>query len=292
VPASEPSHPDLYWALRGGGGNFGVVTSFVFRCQPVGDNGTIIGGPVLYDIADTAEVLRWYRDLLPSLPEDINGWFGLLTIPGGPPFPEELWGKKACGIVWSYTGAHDQADEVLAPVKEFGSPLLVGIQPMPFTALQSAFDALYPTGLQWYWRADFFEEITDEAIDAHCKYGAALPTGLSSMHLYPIDGAASRADSTDTPFAYRNGGWAGVIVGVDPDPVSNEAITSWTKDYWEELHPTSAGGAYVNFLMDEGGDRVRASYLDNYERLAQVKRRYDPHNLFHINQNIEPAAID
>jgi FAD/FMN-containing dehydrogenase len=290
VTASETSHPDLYWALRGGGGNFGVVTSFVFRCQPIGENGTIIGGPVLYDMADTAEVLRWYRDLLPSLPEDINGWFGLLTIPGGPPFPEELWGKKACAIVWAYTGPHDKADEAFAPVKEFGSPLLYGVQPMPFTGLQSAFDVLYPTGLQWYWRADFFEEITEEAIETHCKYGANLPTGLSSMHLYPIDGAAARVGSGDTAFAYRNGGWAGVIVGVDPDPANNEAITSWTKDFWEELHPTSAGGAYVNFLMDEGGDRVRASYSGNYERLAQVKRRYDPRNVFHVNQNIEPEG--
>ena len=290
VVADESHHSDLFWALRGGGGNFGVVTSFTFRCNPIGEGGVVVGGPVLYDIGDTGEVLRWYRELLPSLPEELSGWFGLLTIPPAPPFPEELWGRKACGIVWCYTGAHDRADELLAPVREFGSPLLVGIAPMPFTALQSAFDALYPAGLQWYWRADFFDEITDEAIDVHRRFGDLLPTGHSTMHLYPIDGAASRVDEDGTPFAYRNGGWAGVIVGVDPDPANAELIASWTRDYWDHLHPHSAGGAYVNFLMDdEGTDRVRASYRGNYDRLSQVKRTYDPDNVFHHNQNVAPA---
>jgi FAD/FMN-containing dehydrogenase len=290
VVADETTNRDLFWALRGGGGNFGVVTSFTFRCHPIGEGGTIIGGPVLYDIADTATVMAWYRELLPSLPEELSGWIGVMTIPPAPPFPKELWGRKACGIVWCYTGPHDRADEVLAPVKEFGSPLVVGLHDMPFTALQRAFDALYPAGLQWYWRADFFEEISDEAIDVHLKYGAQLPTGHSTMHLYPIDGAASRVAEDATPFAYRNGGWAGVIVGVDPDPANAAEITEWTKAYWTDLHPSSAGGAYVNFMMDEGADRVRASYRGNYDRLAEVKGRYDPGNVFHINQNIPPAG--
>ena len=206
--ASESSHSDLFWALRGGGGNFGVVTSFTFRCHDIGEHGTIIGGPVLYDIADTAEVMRWYRELVPSLPEELSGWIGLLTIPPAPPFPEELWGRKACGIVWCYTGPHDRADQVLEPVKTYGSPLLVGLQAMPFSVLQSAFDALYPAGLQWYWRADFFHEISDAAIEVHIKYGAELPTGHSTMHMYPIDGAASRVPTDATAFAYRDGGWA------------------------------------------------------------------------------------
>jgi FAD/FMN-containing dehydrogenase len=289
VTASATSHPDLFWALRGGGGNFGIVTSFTFRCHEIGEAGSVIGGPVFYDFADTAEVMRWYRTLLPSLPEELSGWLGLLTIPPVAPFPEELWGRKACGIVWCYTGAHDRADEVLEPIKAFGSPLLVGLQEMPFTALQSAFDGLYPAGLQWYWRADFFHEISDAAIEVHRTFGALLPTGHSTMHLYPIDGAAGRVPSDATAFAYRDGGWAGVIVGVDPDPANAEAISRWARDYWEELHPTSAGGAYVNFMMDEGQDRVRASYRGNYDRLAQIKRRYDPENAFHLNQNIRPA---
>jgi FAD/FMN-containing dehydrogenase len=289
VTASESSHPDLFWALRGGGGNFGVVTSFTFRSHPIGENGIVYAGPVLYDIDDTAEVMRWYREFEPAQPEDLSGWIGLITIPPAPPFPESLWGRKSCAIVWCYSGPHDRADETLEPVRNFGSPLVVGIQAMPYNMLTTAFDALYPAGLQWYWRADFFKEITDEAIEIHGAFGKRLPTGHSTMHLYPIDGAAARVLSSATAFAYRDGGWAGVIVGVDPDPANREAITSWTKAYWEALHPTSAGGAYVNFLMDEGQDRVKASYLDNYARLAQVKRRYDPHNLFHVNQNIRPG---
>jgi FAD/FMN-containing dehydrogenase len=290
VTASDQSHPDLFWALRGGGGNFGVVTSFRFACHEIGEHGMIIGGPVLYDLDDTEAVMRWYRDLLPSLPEELSGWIGSITIPGGPPFPEELWGRKACAIIWCYTGPHDRADEVLAPVREFGSPLLVGLQEMPFSALQGAFDPLFPAGMQWYWRADFFQEISDRAIAVHRKYAELLPTGLSTMHMYPIDGAAARVAGDATPFAYRNGGWAGVIVGVDPDPDQAAALTDWTKRYWEELHPESSGGAYVNFMMEEGADRVRSSYLGNYDRLAAVKAQYDPENLFHVNQNIPPAG--
>jgi len=292
VTANENTRSDLFWALRGGGGNFGVVTSFTFRCHDIGEHGVIIGGPVLYDLADTASVMRWYRQLLPSLPEELSGWLGLITIPPAAPFPEQLWGQKSCAIVWCYTGPHDRADQALEPVRTFGSPLLVGVAAMPFNVLQGAFDALYPAGLQWYWRADMFTEITDPAIEIHCKYGAQLPSGHSTMHLYPIDGAASRVPVDATAFAYRDGGWAGVIVGVDPDPANADAITTWARDYWNELHPTSAGGAYVNFLMDEGQDRVKASYRGNYERLAQIKRRYDPNNTLHVNQNIVPATGD
>ena len=168
-----------------------------------------------------------------------------------------------------------------------GQPLLAGLGEMPFPALQSAFDpftrqACSGTG------ADFFRTISDEAIDVHLKYGRTLPTGHSTMHMYPIDGAAARVASTPPP-AHRRG-WAGVIVGVDPDPENAGLITDWAKSYWEDLHPTSAGGAYINFMMDEGTDRARPSYLGNYERLARAKQRYDPTNLFHINQNIPPAG--
>jgi len=290
VTASENSHSDLFWAVRGGGGNFGIVTSFTFRCHDIGEHGTIIGGPVLYDLADTADVMRWYRELLPSLPEELSGFFALLTIPPAPPFPEPLWGRKVCGIVWCYTGPHDRADEVLEPIRTFGSPLVAGLQPMPFSVLQGAFDELNPAGLQQYWRADFFSEISDVAIDVHVKYGRQLPTGLSAMHLHPIDGAASRVPGDATAFAYRDGGWAGVIIGVDPDPGNAGLLSQWARDYWQELHPTSAGGAYVNFLMNEGTDRIKAAYRDNYQRLAEIKHRYDPDNTFHINQNIQPDS--
>jgi len=287
VTATADSHPDLFWALRGGGGNFGIVTSFLFRCHDVGD---VVAGPILYDIADTSDVLRWYREVQPGLPEELSGWFALLTIPPAPPFPEELWLRKACAVVWCYTGPLDRADETMAPVREFGSPLLDGTQQVPFPALQSVFDALYPPGLQWYWRTDFFREISDAAIATHQEFGEALPTPHSTMHLYPIDGAVARVSSDATAFAYRDGGWSGVIVGVDPDPANAGRIKDWAVRYSETLHPTSAGGGYVNFMMaEEGSDRVRASYGQNYDRLARIKGRYDPDNFFHVNQNIPPA---
>jgi FAD/FMN-containing dehydrogenase len=290
VTADADHHPDLFWALRGGGGNFGVVMSFRFRCHEIGEHGTIIGGPVLYALEDAAEVMRWYRELLPSLPEELSAWIGILSIPPAPPFPEELWERKACAVVWCYTGAHDKADAVLEPVRSFGSPLVVGLQPMPYDVLQSAFDPLVPPGMQWYWKADFVHEISDTAIAIHEKFGATMPSLQSTMHLYPIGGAAARVPDDATAFAYRDGGWAGVIVGVDPDPANAERVTAWTREYFEELHPTTSGGAYVNFMMEEGDDRIRASYLGNYERLMRVKADYDPENLFHLNQNIPPAS--
>jgi FAD/FMN-containing dehydrogenase len=287
VTATADSHPDLFWALRGGGGNFGIVTSFLFRCHDVGD---VVAGPILYDVADTSDVLRWYREIQPSLPEELSGWFALLTIPPAPPFPEQLWLRKACAVVWCYTGPPERADETLAPVRGFGTPLLDGTQPMPFPVLQSMFDALYPAGLQWYWRTDFFREIPDAAIATHQEFGEALPTPHSTMHMYPIDGAVQRVSSDATAFAYRDGGWSGVIVGVDPDPANAGQIKDWAVRYSEALHPTSAGGGYVNFMMaEEGSDRVRASYGPNYDRLARIKGRYDPDNFFHVNQNIPPA---
>jgi FAD/FMN-containing dehydrogenase len=289
VTASATDHPDLFWALRGGGGNFGVVTSFTFRCHPLGEAGEIIGGPILYDIADTETVLSWYRDLIPALPDDLNGWIGVLEVPGAAPFPEELWGRKVCGIVWCYSGPHERADQVLAPIRDFGSPLLSGLAPMPYPVLQSAFDGLLPTGLQWYWKADIFEEIPDTAVAHHRRYGEAIPSPLSTMHLYPISGAAERVPADATAFAYRNGGWNGVIAGIDPDPANLGRITEWARNYWEDLHPTSAGGGYVNMMMDEGRERVEAAYRGNYNRLVEIKRKYDPHNLFRINQNIAAA---
>ena len=290
VTASESSHTDLFWALRGGGGNFGVVTSFTFRCHDIGEHGTIIGGPVLYDFADTAEVMRWYRELLPSLPEELSGWIGLITIPPAPPFPEELWGRKACGIVWCYTGPHDRADEVLEPIKTFGTPLLVGLQPMPFTALQSAFDGALPG------RAAVV--LAGRLLQRDHRRGHRRAPRSTARSCRPGTRRCTSTRSTERPaacpehataFAYRDGGWAGVIVGVDPDPANAGVISQWARDYWSELHPHSAGGAYVNFLMDEGQDRVQASYRGNYDRLAQIKRRYDPDNVFHVNQNIQPA---
>ncbi len=287
VTASAGHNEDLFWAVRGGGGNFGVVTSFVLRLHPVQ---TVVAGPTLYPPDQAPEVMRWYREFLPQAPEDLNGFFAFLTVPPGPPFPQELHLKKMCGVVWCYCGALDRAEEVFKPIREFGRPALYGVQPMPYPVLQSAFDALYPPGLQWYWRADFMNELSDEAIARHFTYGSQLPTLHSTMHLYPIDGAVHRVRRNDTAFSYRAARWAQVMVGVDPDAANAERIKDWTVRYWEALHPYSAGGAYVNFMMDEGQERVQATYGDNYGRLAKIKRKYDAGNLFRVNQNIRPAA--
>jgi FAD/FMN-containing dehydrogenase len=285
VTASAKQHPDLYWGLRGGGGNFGVVTSFLFRLHPI-DN--VVAGPTFWPLERAAEVMRWYREFIVSAPEDLNGFFAFLTVPPVAPYPPALQGQKVCGVVWCYTGAPADADAVFAPVAAFGPPLMHGVQTMPFTALQGAFDALYPPGHQWYWRADFVNELSDGAIAEHARFGAALPTPQSTMHLYPIDGAAHRPGPSDTPFSYRDAQWASVIVGVSPEAQDAPKISAWAKGYWDAVHPHSAGGAYVNFMMEEGDERVRASYRGNHARLVEVKRQYDPENLFRVNQNIRP----
>jgi hypothetical protein len=284
VTASEDQHEDLFWALRGGGGNFGVVTAFTFRLSPVS---MVVGGPTLFAFERSAEVLSWYREFLPNAPEDLNGFFAFLTVPPAPPFPEELHLKKVCGVVWCYAGQAEDADDAFRPVREL-RPDLDGIGPMPVPVLQSMFDGLYPHGDQWYWRADFVKEISDQAVEAHIEQASRMPTWKSTMHLYPIDGAASRVQSDATPWAYRDAKWGQVIVGVDPDPANAPALKQWTIDYFDALHPHSMGGAYVNMMMDEGQERVQASYGGNYERLKQIKRKYDPNNLFHTNQNIQP----
>jgi FAD/FMN-containing dehydrogenase len=288
VRASADENQDLYWAIRGGGGNFGVVTSFLFRLHDVG---TVIAGPTFWPVEAAAEVLSAYREFLPSAPRELNGFFAFATVPPAPPFPEEIHLRKVCGVVWCYVGDQEGADQAMAPLlKATPEPLLHAVGPMPHPALQSMFDELYPAGDQWYWRADFVNEIPDEAVEIHARFGAEMPTMKSTMHMYPIDGAAHDPGPSDTAWRYRNANWGSVFAGVDPDPANVDAIGNWSVDYFEALHPYSAGGAYVNMMMDEGQERVRASYGDNYDRLAQVKATYDPDNLFRVNQNIQPAV--
>jgi len=285
VTASADAHPDLFWALRGGGGNFGVVTSFEFRAHPVD---TVVGGPMLWELDRAAEIMRAWDAFIGQAPEELNGWFAFVTVPPVAPFPPELQGVPVCGVVWCVNAPPRRANELLAPMRAL-APAFDGVAEVPFPALQSAFDPFYPAGLQWYWRADFVDELTDDAIAAHVEHARRLPTPLSTMHLYPIDGAVRRVGPEETAWRFRASRYGQVIVGVDPDPANAERIARWTRDYHDALHPHAAGGAYVNMLMhDEGEERVRASYGANYDRLVAVKRRYDPGNLFSINQNIAP----
>jgi FAD/FMN-containing dehydrogenase len=287
VRTNADEHPDLFWAIRGGGGNFGVVTSFTFRLH---DAGTVIGGPTFWAADDGPAVMSAYREFILSAPRELNGFFAFTVVPPAPPFPEALHLRNVCGVVWCYLGSEEGAAKAIEPLlSSVPEPLLHGIHPLPHAALQGAFDGLYPAGDQWYWRADFVNEIPDEAVEVHARYGAKPPTMQSTMHMYPIDGAAHDAGSADTAWSFREANWASVFVGVDRDPANADAIRSWAVDYHEALHPYSAGGAYVNMMMDEGQERVKASYRDNYGRLAQIKRSYDPDNVFRVNQNIQPA---
>ena len=285
--ASADENSDLFWAIRGGGGNFGVITSFLFQAHPVH---TVCAGPMLWEMDQAADIMKWYREFIVQAPEGINGFFAFMTVPPGPPFPEHLHFKKMCAIVWCYPGEMEGANEILAPIRTYRPPAFEFFVPMPFPMLQGMFDGLYPPGLQWYWKADFFNELGDEAIARHIEHGAKMPTMHSSMHLYPINGAAHRVGKTDTPWAYRDATFSEVIVGVDPDPANRDAITNWARDYYDALHPYGAGGAYVNFMMEEGEDRIRATYGANYERLAAIKAKYDPENFFRVNQNIRPES--
>lgn len=289
VVASAEENPELFWALRGGGGNFGVVTSFLFRAHPVS---TVIAGPMFWDLEDAPAIMRWYREFIVNAPAEMNGFFAFLTVPPGPPFPEEIRLRKMCGIVWCYTGSQEQADAILEPLRSFKKPVFEHVGPAPFPALQSTFDPIYPAGLQSYWKADFFKELSDEAIAEHVKYAAKLPTWQSTMHLYPINGAAGKVGNGDTTWAHRDAVWTTIILGCDADPANKDLITNWSREYWEALHPYAAGGAYVNFMMEgEGDTRIRDTYGDNYDRIARAKTKYDPGNFFNVNQNIRPEAL-
>jgi FAD/FMN-containing dehydrogenase len=288
VTAGPRSHQDLYWAIRGGGGNFGVVTSFLFHLHNVH---TVHAGPMLWEMRDAAAALKSWRDLILSAPEEINGFFAFLVVPPAPPFPEHLHHKTMAAVVWCCATTAERADAALNSIRKAARPAFEHIGPVPFPALQSTFDPLYPKGLQWYWKADYVKDISEEAVNLHLKFGSAVPTMHSTMHLYPINGAAHQPANSDTAWAYRDANWVQVIVGVDPDPANNRKTIDWTREYWNALHPYGAGGAYVNFMFnDEGQERVKAAYRENYARLAAVKKQYDPANFFRVNQNIQPAA--
>ena len=285
VTASSQEHPDLFWSLRGGGGNFGVVTSFEFALHPVD---TVVGGPIFYPVDRAADVMRLYREYIAEAPDAMSAFFGFHLAPPAPFVPEHLHNIPTAVIVACYNGPLPEGEEALRPLREEFEPLLDLTSELPYPALNSMFDALQPPGLHQYWKADFSRELSDEAIDIHLKFGPRVPTVPSVMHIYPLNGAVNRIGNDETAFSYRDANFAHVILAADDDPLSMPSHIRWTRDYWEALHPLSAGGAYVNFLMEEGEERVAATYRGNYSRLQSVKQEYDPNNFFHVNQNIRP----
>jgi hypothetical protein len=289
VTASRDQHPDLFWALRGGGGNFGVVTSFLFQAHPVSQ---VFAGPIFWDAAHGKVVMRTYRDFLPTAPEELGAFIGLKTVLSTEPFPRDHWGKRACAIISSYNGTAADGQNALAPLLgALPPPLFNWMNTVPFPSMQALFDPLFPKGLQWYWKGDFVKSLPDEAIDTHIAQAAKAPTPLSLMHLYPIDGAVRRVGKDATPWQARDATWSMVIAGIDPNPKGADALKSWGRTYWKAVHPFNLAGGYVNFMMDdEAEDRIATTYGENYKRLASIKATYDPQNLFRVNQNIQPAV--
>jgi FAD binding domain/Berberine and berberine like len=289
VTTSQSQHPDLFWALRGGGGNFGVVTSFLFQGHPVS---TVYAGPIFWEATHAKDVMRAYRDFLPTAPEDLGAFVSLNMVPSLDPFPKDYWGRCACAVISSYSGPAEEGAEVMARLlKSVPPPIFNWMGAMPFPAIQALFDPLFPKGLQWYWKGDFVKSLPDEAIDTHIAQAAKAPTELSLMHLYPIDGAVHRVPKEATAWNSREATWSMVIAGIGSDPKQAEALKTWGRAYWTAIHPFNLEAAYVNFMMDDEADgRVQATYGDNYKRLGSVKAKYDPENLFRVNQNILPAA--
>jgi hypothetical protein len=287
--ASKEKNPDLLWALRGGGGNFGVVTSFLFQLHPAS---MVFAGPIAWDQKHARAIMQRYREILPQAQEELGAFIGLKKIPSSAPFPQEFWGKRICLLMSCYNGAEVEGKKALMPLLEgLPEPWFNWMGTMPYPSVQSMFDGLYPKGMQWYWRGDFVKTLPDAAIDAHLEQAEKTPSELSLMHLYPIDGAVHRVGKGDMAWNCRDATWSMVIAGIDPSPQNAGAVTQWTKAYWDAVHPFDLGGAYPNFMMDDEGDaRLRATYGENYERLSAVKKKYDPANLFRVNQNIRPAA--
>jgi FAD/FMN-containing dehydrogenase len=285
VTASEQANQDLFWALRGGGGNFGVVTSFEYRLHPVGE---IYGGPMLYELDDAATVLKFYRDFIRDAPEQFGGFPAWQIAPPLPFIPENRHGEPFLIFIACWAGPIEEGEAALKPFHEVAPVVAEHVGPMPYPALNSAFDDLVPAGLQHYWKANFVKELTDDAIDAHLEHGPKLPAINSTVHIYPINGACHRVAPEATAFAYRDATFAMVIAGMWPDPADNEANIAWVRDFYEATAPHSEEGGYINFMAADDQVRVRVNYRDNYDRLVDIKRKYDPDNLFHLNQNISP----
>jgi FAD/FMN-containing dehydrogenase len=286
VVASETENEDLFWGLRGGGGNFGVATSLEYRMHPLDQ---VYGGPMFFELGEAETILRFYRDFIASAPEQLGAFPAFQIAPPLPFIPADRVGDTFIIVVAAWAGPLAEGEKALKPFHDVAPVVAEFVGPMPYPALNAAFDGLVPPGLQHYWKANF-GELNDGAIGAHLEFGPRIPTMNSAVHIYPINGAVHRVASDATAFAYRDTGFATVLAGMWPDPADNEANTAWVRDYYAALAPNSEQGAYVNFLSGDDQSKVRANYGGNYDRLVALKRKYDPGNLFHLNQNISPEG--
>ncbi len=285
--ASRDEHPDLYWALRGGGGNFGVVTSFEFQLHPLKD---AYVGLFFYEVDAAGDLLRFYREFIKDAPEEYGVFPAFQIAPPLPFIPAERHGDTFCVAVVHWSGPLDQGEAAMEPFRAVGPVVAEMVGPMPYPALNSAFDGLFPKGIRSYWKGSFVTELTDAAIEAHVTHGPKVPEVSATMHLYPINGACHRVGADETAFAFRHATFATVILCAWPDPAVDAERIQWVRDYYQATAAHSEPGGYVNFMADDDQAKVKDNYGSNFGRLTQVKRTYDPHNLFHLNQNIPPAV--
>ncbi len=286
VTTSEKENPDLFWALRGGGGNFGVVTSFQYRLHKVKD---IVGGPIFFEVEDAPAVMRAYDKYITKAPRQLGAFFAWQIAPPLPFIPENRHGDTLCAMVVCWTGPPDQASKAIAPLRDAAKVVAEAVGPAPYYAMNSAFDGLVPPGLQHYWKAVFARELTDGAIEAHIKFGPRVPVVNSTVHIYPINGAVHDVAPDATAFGHRDAKYAVVVAGMWPDPAQNQDNIRWVRDYYKALAPHSEEGGYINFAAADDMNRVQSNFGRNYNRLRKVKAKYDKDNVFRNNQNILPA---
>jgi len=285
LTASAKENEDLFWAIRGGGGNFGAVTTFEYRLHPVSD---IYGGAMFYELAEARSLMEWFRGFIADAPEQFGGFPAWQIAPPLPFIPESRHGEPFVAFVSCWSGPIDEGEKVLKPLRDLAPIVAELIGPMPYPALNAAFDALLPPGLQQYWKANFLTELSDAQIDAQIEWGPKVPTVNSTGHIYPINGAVHDVPSDATAFAFRDANFATVIAGAWPDAADNEKNTEWVRGYYEASARHGEEGGYINFMAEDDQSRIRANYGGNYDRLVELKRKYDPGNVFHLNQNIKP----
>ena len=283
--ASETENADLFWALRGGGGNFGVVTGFTYRLHPVT---TVLGGPIFFELADAPALLAYFAEFIRTAPREFGGFAAFQIAPPLPFVPADRVGEPLALLVSCWTGSPQEGERILQGFREVARPVADAVGVLPYAALNGMFDPLLPAGLQNYWKAAFVTELTPEAIAAHMQHGPRLPNVQSAVHFHTVNGAVHDVASDGTAFGHRDASIATVIAGMWPDPADNRDNIDWVKDYYAAIAPHSEPGGYVNFASADDQPRVADNYGANYARLREVKRRYDPDNLFRLNQNIRP----
>jgi FAD/FMN-containing dehydrogenase len=290
LQASVHENPELFWALRGGGGNFGVVTSFEFQLHPVGPE--VLSGMIVHPLSDAREVLRFYRDFASRAPEALACWFVLRLAPPLPFLPEEWHGRPVLVLAACYSGAMDEGERVLAPLRAFGRPLADVIGPHPFAGWQTAFDPLLTPGMRNYWKSHDFAELSDGLIEVLLEHTASIPDPQTDIAFAQLGGAIARVSEEATAYGHRGAEYAVNVHGRWADPAKDVECIAWARALFQAAAPYSTGGVYLNFLTGEETDRVRAAFGSNYARLAAIKGRYDPTNLFRMNQNIPPATAE